>query len=103
MLGYDQKDKHSRALGGTTLGWQPVDLRTIYIATQRSLAKYGSQEWASWLSKSNLEKLESAQLNAARAIAGHLRSTPGEVVLREAHLTSLEARYKTLSLLKVDS
>ena len=64
-----------RALGGTTWGWQPVDLRTIYIATQRPLAEYGSQAWAPWLSKSNLGKLESAQLNAARAITGHLRST----------------------------
>ena len=49
------------------------------------------------------ERLESAQLNAARAITGHLRSTPGKFVLREAHLTPLEARYKTLSLFKADS
>ena len=91
------------ALGGTTWRWRPADLRTIYIATQRSLAEYGSQVWAPWLSKSNLGKLESAQLNAARAITGHLRSTPREFVLKEAHLTLLEARYKTLSLLKADS
>ena len=55
------------------------------------------------MSESNLGKLESAQLNAARAIAGHLRSTPGEFVLKEAHLTPLEARYKVLSLPKADS
>ena len=36
-----------RALGGTTWGWQPADLRKIYITTQRSLAEYGSQAWAS--------------------------------------------------------
>ena len=92
-----------RALGGTTWGWRPAELRTIYIAIQRSLAEYGSQACIPWLSKSNLGKLESAQLNAARAITGHLRSTPGEFVLKEAHLTPLEARYKTLSLLKADS
>ena len=92
-----------RALGGTTWGWRPADLRTIYIATQRFLAKYGSQAWAPWLSKSNLGKLESAQLNAARAITGHLRSTPGELISKEAHLTPLEARYKNLSFLKADS
>ena len=91
------------ALGGTTWGWRPAELRTIYIAIQRSLAKYGSQAWAFWLSKSNLGKLESAQLNAARAITGHLRSIPREFVLKEAHLTPLEARYKTLSLLKANS
>ena len=91
------------ALGGTTWRWPPVDLKTIYIATQRSLAEYGSQAWAPWLSKSNLGKLESAQLNAARAITDHLRSNPGKIVLREAHLTPLEARYKNLSFLKADS
>ena len=103
MPGYDQRTNILRALGGTTWGWRPAESRTIYIAIQRSLAKYGSQAWAPWLLKSNLGKLESAQLNAARAITGHLRSTPGEFVLKEAHLTPLEARYKTLSLLKADS
>ena len=34
-----KKTINLRALGGTTWGWRPVDLRTIYIATQRSLAK----------------------------------------------------------------
>ena len=91
------------AVGGTTWGWRPVDLKTIHIATQRSLAEYGSQAWAPWLSKSNLGKLESAQLNADRVITGHLKSTPVEFVLKDAHLIPLEARYKTLSLLKADS
>ena len=81
-----------RALGGTTWGWRPAELRTIYIATQKFLAEYGSQAWAPWLSKSNLGKLESAQLNAARAITGHLRSTPGEFVLKEAHLSTPNRR-----------
>ena len=59
--------------------------------------RIGFKAWASWLSKSNLRKLETAQLNPARAITGHLRSTPGEFVLKEAHLTPLEARYKTVT------
>ena len=91
-----------RGLVGTTWRWRPVDLRTIYIATQRSLAEYGSQAWALWLSKCNLGKLENAQLNVARAIAGHPRSTPGEFVSRKAHLIPLESKYKPLSLLKTD-
>ena len=70
------------ALKGTTWGWRSAELRTIYIATQRSLAKYGLQAWAPWLSNSNLGNLESAHLNAARAITGHFRSTPREFVLR---------------------
>ena len=60
------------------------------------MAEYGSQAWAPWLSKSNLGKLESAQLNAARAITGHIRLTPGKFVLKEA-------KYKTSSLPKADS
>ena len=31
-----------RALAGTTWGWRPVDFKTVYIAIQSSLAKYGS-------------------------------------------------------------
>ena len=31
-----------RVVGGTTWGWQKQDLRTVYIATQRSVAEYAS-------------------------------------------------------------
>ena len=34
-----------RVVGGTTWGWQMQDLRTVYIATQRSLAEYVAAAW----------------------------------------------------------
>ena len=34
-----------RVVGGTTWGWQKQDLRTVYIATQRSLAEYVAAAW----------------------------------------------------------
>ena len=55
-------------VGGMTWGWQKQDLRTVYIATQRSVAEYAAAAWTTWLSSSNIEKLERTKLNAARAI-----------------------------------
>ena len=46
-----------RVVGGTTWGWQKQDLRTVYIATQRSVAEYAAVAWTPWLSYSNIEKL----------------------------------------------
>ena len=44
-----------RVVGGTTWGWQKQDLRTVYIATQRSVAEYAAAAWTPWLSSSNIE------------------------------------------------
>ena len=47
-----------RFVGDTTWGWQKQDLKTVYIATQRSVAEYSAAAWTPWLSSSNIEKLE---------------------------------------------
>ena len=88
-----------RVVGGTTWGWQNQDLRTVCIATQRSVAEYAAAAWTPWLSSSNIEKLERTQLQAARAIIHHVRSTPTESVLYETDLPRLEHRLNTLSVL----
>ena len=89
-----------RVVGGTTRGWQKQDLRTVYIATQRSVAEYAAAAWTPWLSSSKIENLERTQLQAARAIIHHVRSTPTEAVLYEADLPRLEHRFKTQSVLQ---
>ena len=91
-----------RVVGGTTWGWQKQDLRTVYIATQRSVAEYAAAAWTPWLSSSKIEKLERTQLQAARAITHHVRSTPTEAVLHEADLPRLEHLFKTLSVLQAN-
>ena len=89
-------------VGGTTWGWQKQDLRTVYIATQRSVADYAAAAWTPWLSSFNIKKLERTQLQAARAITHHVRSTPTEAVLYEADRPRLEHRSKTLSVLQAN-
>ena len=73
-------------LGGVDWGWSRESMRTIYSATQRSLAEYAAPAWAPWISKTNQMKIERAQLRSARRITGNLRTTPGGVVLQEAGL-----------------
>ena len=86
----------------TGFPWQKQDLRTVYIATKRSVAEYAAAAWTHWLSSSNIEKLEITQLQAAREITYHVRSTPTEVVLYEADLPRLKHRFKTLSVLQAN-
>ena len=103
MPAYDQKNESSPFPCGHNWG-----MATSRFENDLHLhSKIFGQIWFTGLSslviKLQQRKLESAQLNAARAISGHLGSTPGKFVLKEAHLTPLEARYKTLSLHKADS
>ena len=92
-----------RVFGGTTWGWQKQNLRTVYVATQHSVAEHAAAAWTPWLSSSNIEKLERSQIQAARAITHHVRSTPTEAVLYEADLPRLEHRHKTLSVLQANN
>ena len=85
-----------RVVGGTTWGWQKQDLRTVYIATQRSVAENAAAAWTPWLSSSNIEKLERTQLQDARAI------TPTDAVLYEADIPRLKHRLNTLSVLQAN-
>ena len=91
-----------RVVGGTIWGWQKQDMRTVYIAAQRSVTEYAAAAWTPWLSSSNIEKLERTQIQAARAITHHVRSTPTEAVLYEADLPRLEHRSKKLSVLQAN-
>ena len=88
-----------RVVCGTTWGWQKQDLRTVYIATQRSVAENAAAARTPWRSSSNIEKLERTQLQAARAITSASRQ---EAVLYEADLPRLEHRFKTLSVLQAN-
>ena len=97
-----QRTNLLRVVGGTTWGWQKQDLRTVYIATQHSVAEYADAARTPWISSSNIKKLERTQLQAARAITHHVRSTSTEAVLHEADLPGHEHRFKTLSVLQAN-
>jgi ribonuclease HI len=90
------------AVGGASWGWARRDMRQIYTATQRSIAEYASPAWTPWLSPTNKEAMERAQLRAARIIGGTTKSTPREAVLREAGLQPLKERHEAAAAIKMD-
>ena len=71
-------------------------MRMIFTATQRSVAKYGCPAWAPWISRSGMEKIETAQRRAARRCTGATLSTPVEAVNREAGLEDQRVRYQQM-------
>lgn len=80
------------ALKGTDWGWKMEEARKIYITCIRPIIEYGAPAWMSWLSKTNLHKMESNQLHFARLMTSLPKSCPTEMVLKEANLMSLEYR-----------
>ena len=83
-----------RRVSGTSWGWHRSTLRSVYIATQRCVAEYAAPAWAPFTSRTNLEKSERAQHQAARAITHQTRSTPVEALNMEADLPPLECRLR---------
>ena len=72
------------------------------MATERSVTEYASAAWTPWLSKTSQEKLEKAQLHAARTIIGLVKSTPREAVLIEANLRPLKERHDIIAITTLD-
>ena len=50
--------------GGADWEWSRESMRMIFTATQRSVAEYGCPAWAPWISRSGMEKIETAQTQA---------------------------------------
>ena len=63
-----------------------------YKALVRSLLEHGSPAWMQWLSKTQMERLEKLQIEAARRCSCLLASSPTDVVLAEAGLETLAER-----------
>ena len=78
-------------MANTKWGYQRQQLRQTYIATGRSIIEYASAVWHPWLSKTNIEKLQSAQRFACRVITGKLK-TPNGLLLLESNLPPISAR-----------
>ena len=81
----NQKTGLLYSLDGASWGWSRWSMRSVYGAVH-----YASPAWTPWLSISNQQKLERAQLRAARVVTGILRSTPGRVVTGKAGLEEFE-------------
>ena len=85
-------------VGGADWGWSRESMKTVYTATQRSVADYGSVAWSPWISNTNMEKIERAQGRAARRITGATQSIPSEAVNREAGLEEMSTRFRRVAV-----
>ena len=43
---------------GTSWGWQPTDLHSVYTVTKRSVTEYAALVWTLWISATNTILLE---------------------------------------------
>ena len=87
-----QRTNILRQLAGSDWGYDKQLLRSTYIATGRSCIEYAAAGWAPWISKTNLEKLETAQRYAGRAITGLTKTAPCDSILIESDLPSVKTR-----------
>jgi ribonuclease HI len=75
-----------RAVTATDWGCERDTLRATYLAVGRTTMEYAAPGWMPWLAESNIERLETAQRECARVVAGTVKTTPREGVLAEAGL-----------------
>ena len=78
-----------RCLATTDWGYDKQTLRATFIPTGRSAVEYAAASWLPWVSSSTMEKLETCQRFAGRAITGQVKTTPVEAILAEANLPKI--------------
>ena len=76
------------SLASKEWGWRKQSLRTVFLATQRSVIDYASPAWQPYISATQMDKLDVAQNKALRLITGHHLSTPREALRIEAGVSS---------------
>ena len=81
-----------RCLATTDWGYDKQTLRATFIATGRSAVEYAATAWLLWVSSSTMEKLETCQRFAGRAITGQVKTTPVEAILAEANHPKIGTR-----------
>ena len=90
------------SLAGKEWGWKKRNLRSVYLAMQRSVMDYAAPAWQPWISKTQMNKLEVAQNKALRLISGQYASTPVEALRLESGLQSYTTVSKQHSAIAIE-
>ena len=94
-----QRSNAIRRLANTEWGYDKDTLRSTYIATARSAIEYAAPAWIPWIAATNMEKLETSQRHAGRAISGLVKTSPKEAIMMEADLPLIQTRAMQLSII----
>ena len=78
-------------------GWKKKAMKKVYTTMQRSVMDYAAAAWQPWLSKSQFQKLETAQNSSLRIMSGQYASTPVEELRLETGIESYETTSKRLT------
>ena len=91
--------KALRCISASSWGSSKESLSHLYKAFPRSLLTYASPGWFTFLSATNITKLERLHRAASRAITGCLSSSPIPLLLSEASLPPLRVTLTHFTLL----
>ena len=91
-----------RCLATTDWGYDKQTLRATFIATGKSAVEYAAAAWLTWVSSLTMEKLETCQRFAGRAIIGQVKTTPVEAILAEANFPKIGTRATQLCAIALE-
>ena len=92
-----------RCLVSTYWGYEKSTLRPTYIATDRSIVENAAAAWLPWVSLSKMDNHEMCQRYTGKAIIVHVKMTPAEKTLAEAHLLTVTTRATQLSTIAMEN
>ena len=81
-----ERNRILRALAGRSWGQDSSNLRSVHVTYTQPVGQYAIGAWGPFTSKSNMDKLEVRQNEAARIITGCCKDTRVEHLLCEAGL-----------------
>ena len=97
-----KKNKIMKCLSTKSWGWRQETQTQLYCTYNRSALEYGSCSWDSWISKTNLLRLQRVQNEALRTAAGLAKTCPVEFVHVETGIEPLEDRLRKNNMIKYE-
>ena len=79
------------AVAHSKWGWRKEDLRKVYLSHVQSTITFASSAWQPWLSKNNINRLDSVQNKCLRLITSQAKSSPLESLRAETRIPSISS------------
>lgn len=83
------------AVSNSDWGWKKFDLKKIFTAHVRSIFEYSGSAWQTWLSDSQILRLERAQRQALRTITRQSKTSPEDCMRLEVGVSSIRSLIKS--------
>ena len=97
-----KRNRVLKCMGGKSWGNTRESQRTIFVQYIRPSMEYGSPSWSPWISKTNMQAIQTVQNDALRSVVGTAATCPVDFLHLESNIEPVRQRLEKNDLLLME-